>query len=82
MFGWCHGQAGWAGWIAMTLSMVMLGGIAVLAGVMIWRGSLARRQEDLRADDPLTLLDARFARGEIDEQEYLERRDALAPLVH
>ena len=82
MFGWCHGQAGWAGWTAMTVSMVMLGGSAVLAGLMIWRGSWARAREDLRADDPLTLLEARFARGEIDEQEYVERRDTLAHPAH
>lgn len=82
MFGWCHGQAGWGGWIAMTVSTIAVAGVVILAGVMVWRGSRARRQADLGPQDPLTLLGAQFARGEIDEREYLERRDALARSVH
>lgn len=79
MFGWCHGQAGWGGWIAMTVSMVALAASAILAGALVWRASRAGRQEEAQDQEPQTLLAERFARGEIDEREYLERRDALTP---
>lgn len=82
MFAWCYGQAGgWAGWIAMTITMVMLAALATLTGVMVWRRSRARRRA-LEARDPVADLAARFARGEIDERAYLEGRDARTPFVH
>ena len=82
MFGWCQGQVGgWGGWIATTVTMVVFWAVVLLAAFMVWRGSRARVSQDRDGHDPMEVLDARFARGEIDEGEYAERRDVLRSLV-
>lgn len=71
--GWYHDGVGWGGWLLMTLAMVAFWALVVFAVVALFRGSepvAARRTPD-------QILDERFARGEIDETEYLARRDAL-----
>lgn len=61
--------------------MILMAALAVLliAG-LIWlvrRLSAGRRDDSAGAGDPLQVLDRRFARGEIDTDEYRERRAAL-----
>lgn len=82
MLGWCHGAAGWGGWTAMTLTMVAFWAVVIFAAVLIWRGAASTRSEARTAADPRGVLDERFARGEIDEREYRQRRDVLLSLVH
>ena len=76
-----HGDMGWAGWLFMSLWTVLL--IALLAALVVYliRVSAADRRSRgtpsagrSRAGD---LLDERFARGEIDEEEYRRRRETL-----
>jgi putative membrane protein len=76
---WYDHDAGWAGWIVMGLGMagfwVLLGIIAIAA----LRG-LGSRQPPATPDaapDARAILDQRFARGEIDLEEYNRRRAAL-----
>jgi putative membrane protein len=80
MMGWYgDGAWGWAGWLVMTLMMVAFWGLVVWGLVAIFRGtnrSDARNAED-RTRDPLEILDERFARGEIDVEEYRARQDVL-----
>jgi uncharacterized membrane protein len=60
---------------AATAVALILGGFLVLlaaGGIVAWR-----RQSKPSASGPLATLDARLARGEIDEHEYQQRRDAL-----
>ena len=68
-------MTGWA-WFWMTL--VMAGTIAVIVVLVV---TLSRRTDDGRAraggPTPETLLRTRFARGEIDEEEYRRRLDVL-----
>lgn len=65
---------GW-GWLGMTLMAIVT--VAVV-GLIIW--AIMRRPGEPRAAAPSAReqLDARLAGGEIDTQEYRERRDALS----
>jgi putative membrane protein len=77
--GW--GMHGWGGWWGMLVLLLVL--FLLLAGVVLLAVSLARsgggagssREPGTSAAD--RLLDERYARGEIDEQEYLHRRAVL-----
>lgn len=75
---WWNDGWGWGSWIAMTLMMVVFWGLVIFAVIAIFRGDRdgsADRIDPQR--DPLGILDERFARGDIDADEYRARRDAL-----
>jgi putative membrane protein len=80
MMGWYGngGQMHWFGWIMMVGWLALLAA-AVAAGIYL----IARSR---RAAAPGTgpgarqILDMRFARGEIDSDEYRLRRDALSEM--
>lgn len=78
MMGWYGngGQMHWFGWIMMTgWIALVVGAIAVCTYVLVrsWRSTGPRSAPGARQ-----ILDMRFARGEIDSEEYRLRRDALA----
>jgi putative membrane protein len=66
-----HDGSGW-GWVVMVLLVVLLVAVTVL---LVRHFSDGRRGTGRR--DAEDLLAERFARGEIDEDEYPRRRDAL-----
>jgi putative membrane protein len=69
MSGWGWG---WAGWVAPSLTMlIFFGGLAALIIL------LARRPADRPPDTAERILAERFARGDIDQDEYLQRRQTL-----
>ncbi|GAA3806285.1 hypothetical protein GCM10022206_51100 [Streptomyces chiangmaiensis] len=86
---WYDGGWGWGGWFAMTVFMVLLWTL-IIAGVIALvryltgthhhqkygspRASGEPREGSRRAED---LLAERFARGEIDEDEYKHRLTLL-----
>ncbi|MFE0579675.1 MULTISPECIES: SHOCT domain-containing protein [unclassified Streptomyces] len=79
MFWYDHGMGGW-GWVAMSLGMVLVAALAV-AGVVLLLRSVDRLASG-PARPPATpsaqqVLADRFARGEIDEEEYEQRLDTL-----
>jgi putative membrane protein len=80
MMYWNDGW-GWGAWIAMGFMMLLFWG--VIAAVVYLLVRPPGRREEPRApkppseDEATRILDARFARGEIDEQEYQTRRDLL-----
>lgn len=86
MWGWYHdGGFGAGGWITMIAMMTIFWSLVVAAGVMIFRGgtsdshgSAGNRSGD-RAPErgPMDILDERFARGELDREEYEARRAVL-----
>lgn len=85
MMGWYgDGAWGWAGWLVMTLMMVAFWGLVVWGLVAIFRGTTPSddRNAEGRMRDPLDILDERFARGEIDAEEYHARQDVLRTAVH
>jgi putative membrane protein len=74
-----HDQSG-AGWVMVLLMLVVVIAV-VVAVVAIMRGtstfSAAHPSTGTRAPDPRAILQERFARGEIDEQEFRARIRAL-----
>ncbi len=82
-YGWDGGGWGWGAWVFMSVFMVVVWGAIITAVVLV-----VRAVRDHHAPYPpspsgdgagqaLRLLDERFARGEIDEDEYTRRRDLL-----
>lgn len=77
---WWHGDwNGWA-WVAMSASMLAFWGLVIWGVASVVRSS-SRAAADSPAGraprDPEEILRERFARGEIDENEYERRRDVL-----
>jgi putative membrane protein len=77
------GGVGWAGWILMVLMMLAFWGAIAWVAVTLIRHSGSRTQipqpdaPAQRGPDSLRILEERFARGEIDEDEFRRRRDVL-----
>jgi putative membrane protein len=70
----------WHGWFMGPLMMLVY--LAIIAGVIIiairWLGlSGSSLRPGSRSGDPIEILRERFARGEIDKEEFDERRRAL-----
>ena len=62
--------------LALVIMLVVYGALIVLAvWVVLWAIRIAPRR--LRPDKALQILNERFARGEIDQQEYETRKAAL-----
>ena len=79
---WWNNGMGWGGWIVMTLIMVAFWSLLVFAVVAIFRGDRDARSapQRPRERDPMQILDERFARGEIDVDEYHARQKGLRPV--
>jgi putative membrane protein len=83
MYGWHDGGWGWGAWVAMGFMMVVFWGLIVAVVVVLLRSSGHHhhdgppRPEPRSGDEALRILDERFARGEIDAEEYTRRRDLL-----
>lgn len=80
-YGWDGAGMGWGGWVLMALMMVIFWGVVVAAVVAFVRYSGHSHHEPPAASDgrdqALRILDERFARGDIDAEEYTQRRDLL-----
>lgn len=70
-----HGM-GAAGWWASGLVMLLFWSAVLAVLVLVVRRLWSEPRARVPAD-PLRLLDERFARGELDEREYLRRRELL-----
>lgn len=79
MMDWYHDGTGWAGWLVMTVAMVAFWALVILAVVALFRGVTSGRESSQQ--DPMAILDQRFARGEIDEDEYRARSAVLRSSV-
>jgi putative membrane protein len=79
MMGWYQDGMGWGGWIVMSLVMVAFWALVVFAVVAIFRGTSAssRPADQPTNRDPMQILEERFARGEIDAEEFHDRADVL-----
>lgn len=76
--GWYDHMAGWdGGWMWFWGMLMMLGWVVIIA-MAVWlvqRSQDSRRSTSGRARE---ILDERYARGEIDAQEYRERLDHMS----
>ncbi len=73
------GGVGWGGWLAMVAMMVVFWGAIAWVIVTLIRhlSSGSPRPLGGAPSGPLQILDERFARGEIDDEEYRRRRAVL-----
>jgi putative membrane protein len=73
-------NSGWHGWFLGPIMMIIFIAVAVVVVVLLVRwlgGGNAGATEAPRGKTALDILKERYARGEIDTQEYEERRRAL-----
>ena len=75
MFWYGNGMGGW-GYALMTVGTILFWGL-VIAGVILLVRYLARGPQAAENAAPERILAERFARGEIDEEEYRSRLTAL-----
>ncbi|MCX5095976.1 SHOCT domain-containing protein [Streptomyces sp. NBC_00365] len=82
LFWYDHGVGGW-GWFAMSAGMILFWALIITFGVLLYRALARPRGSSDRADarppgpSPEQFLAERFARGEIDEDEYHRRLTVL-----
>jgi putative membrane protein len=82
MMGWYHDGVGWGGWIVMTVAMVAFWALVVFAVLAMFRTQGSGEYTTTDRRDPMQILDERFARGEIDEDDYHARSSVLRDSVH
>ncbi len=74
-------DGGWHGWFFGPIMMIVFIAVAVVVVVLLvrWLGSPGHggTQHQLPSKAPLDILNERFARGEIDKEEFEERRRIL-----
>jgi putative membrane protein len=77
MMGYSGGNWGWGSWILMTVAMVVFWAALITGAVLAVRYAVSARRADTnpaalstRAEE---LVAQRYARGEIDEDEYQGR---------
>ena len=72
-------DGGLGGWLAMALLMVAFWAGVIVLVIWLVRGGAFQQARGGRTNRPSALdtLDERFARGEIDREEYESRRAAL-----
>jgi putative membrane protein len=75
---WDYGM-GWGGWLLMSATMVGFWALVVFGIVALFRGGRASAPPSGRHsdDEAQRILDERFARGDIDAEEYRRRQQVL-----
>jgi putative membrane protein len=80
MFWYDHGMNGW-GWAGMVIGMVLFWAVVIGAGVLLFRafarGTGQSTTPPAGGPTPEQLLAERYARGEIDDEEYQQRLATL-----
>lgn len=85
MMGW-NDNGGWGAgqWVAMGLMMVLFWGVVIALVVGLLRNARSARSVEAAPSNPtqgaLRVLEERFARSEIDEEQFIQRRSALLPI--
>ena len=81
-WGYWHDGWGWGHMLFGSLMMILFWGglilLIVLAVRYLGHGSAGGGERLTGAKTPLQILEARFARGEIDKEEFEQRRRALS----
>lgn len=76
---WWYGNGDLNGWgyTLMTVSMILFWGLVIYGVIWLVRYSGRDSRPEAHAPTPEDLLAERFARGEIDEEEYGQRLESL-----
>lgn len=74
-----NGQFGSMGWIFLACHLIFLLGIIVLAVVLIRRHGAKVRLMQKQNDPALLILRERYALGEIETEEFNQRKQDLSP---
>jgi putative membrane protein len=87
MMWWNHGGWGAGDWLAMSFMMVVFWGLVIALVVAVVRSAHSDRGSQHGPADTIAqradeVLAERFARGEIDEDEYTHRRTVLHTTGH
>jgi len=80
MMYWGNGMGGW-GYLLMAMSMVVFWGLLIAGVVLLVRyvaGERPRPAPPLAGPDPRAVLAERFARGDINEDDYRQRLKVLS----
>lgn len=78
MMGWSNGGWGVGDWVAMSAMMILLWGALIALGMWALPSlRIERRRQRDPAGRAETLLAERFARGEIDTEEFSRNREFL-----
>ena len=80
MMYWDHGGWGAGDWLAMSLMMVVFWGAVIALILWLVRSARADRHADTRTPPSAgadNVLAERYARGEIDDDEFTRRRNLL-----
>lgn len=79
-----HDGVGWAGWLILVLLLLLFAGMIATLVLLVLRSGQGGTPSTRHQTSPARpagaaqqLLDERYARGEIDEEEYLHRRAVL-----
>jgi putative membrane protein len=75
-----HGDVGWGGWLVIVILLLLLAALVIAVVLALLRSLPGLGTADAgpaRQTEAELLLDERYARGEIDEIEYLHRRAVL-----
>jgi len=76
-YGWGHPHS-WVGVLFMVVAMVLFWGGLITLALLVLKRFVPKQGERARTSSSAQeILAERFAKGEIDEEEYLHRRDIL-----
>jgi putative membrane protein len=78
MFFWGGGHA--TSWqiVLLSVSMIPFWGVVIWLGILFVKGVTNGSSNPLEGPDALRIVDIRFARGEIDDDEHKKVRDVLS----
>lgn len=72
MMGWGYGMMG--GWFGMLIPIIL---IAVIIYAVVRSSGNSHQSDKTSLNNSLDILNERFARGEIDEEEYLRKKEMI-----
>ena len=74
-----NGQYGWMGWLPVVCHLIFWIGIIVIAVILLRRHGSKVRMMQKQNDPALLILRERYALGEIDTQDFNQRKEDLSP---
>ena len=83
MYGYGNGMSGW-GYLLMIAGLLVLVGLVATGMLVVVRGGAAVRRpvsDQQHRQEAERILEQRFARGEIDQDEFRSRMDVLRSTV-